>query len=375
MYDIGFMRIRTLLFLSALSAAGLPRAAEACVCSNQNLNDREEAAAQFKAATLVFEGEVLAGSREISPSGNESGLRMIPFRVLRSYKGNSGESVEIYDAMAGTDCSGEPKPGTKLFVYGLKGEDDKIYIRACSRTTTLDSAGPDIRFARGETATSEDLAPPGEKWRLYRDPTLETRGSSIKGVVSRSDGDDVSGVFVTVWVVDKSGKRHRAGVVAASQKVNADGSFEIRFLAPGQYNVTAADTRESPTARYVGEYGNVVLAERQVVSQVGVQLHAEPLGSVRVRVNAPQEIRDRIVVLLRDVQMDSFAISPYPYSRTDSLNDENTASFESVPFGRYRVYVMLTGEDLSKPSWTHDEVQVQLNGNRTQATVTLRKTQ
>ena len=375
MYDIAFMRIKTLLLLSALSVATMPRTAEACVCANQNLNDREEAAAQFKAATFVFEGEVLAGGHEISTSKDKPGLSVIPFRVLRSYKGNPGESVQIYDAMAGTDCSSEPSPRAKYFVYGFKGEDDKVYIQACSRTTTLEWAGADIRFARGEPATKEDLAPPGERSKLYRDPTLEKRGASIKGVVYRSNGDDASKSFVTVWDVDEDGRRNRAGSMAATQKVKEDGSFEIRFLAPGQYNVTAADMWESPTARYVGEYGNVVLAERQVVSHVGVQLHAEPLGSVRVRVIAPEELRDRIVVLLRDVEMDASDISPYPYSQTASLKDESTASFESVPRGRYNVYAMLTGEDVSRPSWTHDEVQVQLNGNRAEAMVTLRKSQ
>jgi len=73
--------------------------------------------------------------------------------------------------------------------------------------------------------------------------------------------------------------------------------------------------------------------------------------------------------------MDASDISPYPYSQTVSLKDESTTSFESVPNGRYNVYVMLTGEDLSRPSWTHDEVQVQLNGNRAEAIVTLRKSQ
>jgi hypothetical protein len=34
---------------------------------------------------------------------------------------------------------------------------------------------------------------------------------------------------------------------------------------------------------------------------------------------------------------------------------------------------MLTGDDLTKPSWTHDEVQVELNGNHAEAVVKLKK--
>ena len=64
--------------------------------------------------------------------------------------------------------------------------------------------------------------------------------------------------------------------------------------------MTAADPQVTPTTRYVGEYGNIALAERQVLSSVVVHLHAEPLGSVRVRVVAPLELHDKVIVELRD---------------------------------------------------------------------------
>jgi len=357
----------------ALSFAGMLETAKACVCSNQLLNDREDAAAQFNAAAVVFEGEVLAGGREISSWNGKPGLSMIPFHVIHAYKGLSDESIEIYDSSPGTDCGfGEPASGTKFFVYGFKGKDDKIYIGGCSRTRTLDSAGPDIRFARGEPATKEDLAPPGEKWRLYRDPTLAERGASLKGVVRRADGGDVSEAFVTVWDVDESGRRNAAGSMAAHQKVSADGSFEIRLLAPGQYNVTAEDSRESPTARYVGEYGNVALGERQVLSQVLVRLHAEPLGTVRVRVIAPLELHDRVVVLLRDTNIDDSTLAPYAYSQTVNVDDTNVASFDKVPYGLYDVKVMLTGVVSLDQLWVHDDVRVQLKASHADTMVKLR---
>jgi len=369
------MQIKTLSLVLAFCFVGNVKPALACVCSNPNLSDREGAAAQFQVAAAVFEGEVLPGGQEITAWNGKPSLSMIRFRVIRSYKGPRGEILEVYDAYARTDCGfGQPRPGTKFFVYGFQGEDGKLFISACSRTTSLDDAGPDIRFARDDPPTKEDLAPSDEKWRLYKDQILAERGASLVGKATRDDGADVSNAWITLWDVDENGVRHRAGTIVAQQKVTADGSFKIRFLAPGRYNVTAADLHASPTARFVGEYGTVALEEHQVLPHLTINLHAEPLGSVRVRVVAPQEIRDRVFVLLRDVKMDSFDISPYPYSQTADLDDENTASFEFVPYGRYKVYAMLTGEN-SGGSWTHDEVQFQLNGNHMEAVVKLRKAQ
>ena len=368
------MRIKTIPLIVALCFAGSLRTAQACVCSEPAVSDREEAAAEFQAAAVVFEGELLPGGHEISTWNGKPGLSMIPFRVIRSYKRASDEFLEVYDAHAGTDCGfGEPKPGTKFFVYGFRGEDGKIYIQACSRTASLDAAGADIRFGRNDPPTKEDLAPPGEKWRLYRDPTLTERGASLIGKVRREDGGDVSHVFLTLWDVDENGARNRAGSIAARQKVNGDGSFEIRFLASGQYDLTAEDLHENSTAEYVAEFGNVTLTERQVLSNLVVNLHPQPLGTVRVTVIAPPELHDRIVVWLTEAETESVGKFPDHCGHTGGVDAQSEASFDSVPYGHYNVYVMLTGDDLTKPSWTHDEVQVELNGNHAEAVVKLRK--
>lgn len=368
------MRIRVPLVCLVLLIAGTAEAARACVCADQVLNDRENVARQFAEATVVFEGEVLPGGREISaPSRDEPGLSMIVFRVLRAYKGNPEESIPLYDAMAGSDCSfGQPKPGEKFFVYGFKGKDIKIYLEACTRTQPLDSAGPDIRYARGEPATQEDLTPPGERWRLLIDPSLATRGATVHGTIRRADRADVSNVFVTIWDVDERGRRETS--MAATQKVNADGTYNVRFLPPGRYRLTALDYDFKPAVRFVGEFGNISLSKGQTLSSVDVLLNPEPLGKVSIRVvAAPPELHDRLLVWLRDAQMDALGGPPYPYAQTAELDEENVASFEFVPYGLYDVYVMLTGEDVSKPSWTHDKVQVQLNGSHSETVVQLRK--
>jgi hypothetical protein len=268
------MRTKTWPLIFILFFACSCRTASACACGNSSISDREDAAAEFGEAAVVFEGEVSANPKDIvAPTGSSLGLSVIQFRVLRAYKGNLGALTQLFDPWAGTDCGFDTlRPGQKLFVYGFEGKDHKIYIQACTRTVSLDSAGPDIRFALNEPPTKEDLAPPGEKWRLHRDPTLETRGAIVKGIVRRADGGDVSSVFITLW--DGGEKGRRIGVIGARQKVNQDGSFEIRFLPPGKYNVTAEDFPPNRFAagKCEGEYGDVVLAERQVRSHLNIWL-------------------------------------------------------------------------------------------------------
>src|ERR1700722_6292481 len=223
------MLIISFLWL-VLSVILSPKITEACTCSDQILSDREDAARQFSVAVVVFEGEVIPGGRSIEEASQEKmGVNMTLFRVIRSYKGELSESIQIFDPMAGTDCAfGQPAPGKKYLVYGYKGKDGKIYYQACSRTGPLEYEGADLRYARGEPATKEDLSPPGEKWRLRTGPSLATRGAALRGNVHRLDGGEVSDVFLTVWSVDEKGRREN--FMAATQKVNADGSYEVRFL-------------------------------------------------------------------------------------------------------------------------------------------------
>jgi len=356
-----------------LSVILTPKSTAGCTCSSQILNDREDAARQFSAAAVVFEGEVIPGGRNIEETSQEKmGVSMTLFRIIRSYKGELSESLQIFDPMAGTDCAfGQPAPGKKYLVYGYQGKDGRIYYQACSRTGLLEYEGADLRYVRGEPATKEDISPPGEKWRLRSDPSLATRGAALWGNVHRLDGGEVSDVFLTVWSVDEKGRREN--FMAATQKVNPDGSYEVRFLGPGHYMVTAEDMRVTPTARFVGVYGNMWLAEGQTIFNVDVMLHPDPLGTVTVQVNAPPDLHDRIFVWLRDVEMDAAGSAPFHYAQTAHLDEKNVASFDYVPYGRYDVNVMLNGEDSTEHSWTHDEVQVQLNGNKAETVIALHR--
>lgn len=360
------MLLRTLICTLAL-LGGTAKAVNACVCAGTNLNDRDEAAREFADAAVVFEGEVLPGGREVqAATRNQFGITMAPFRVIRSYKGLHSNWVEIYDSEAGTDCSSGQFPvGEKWFVYGFAGRDGKIYTEACTRTGGLDDAEPDLRYARGEPPTKEDLIPPGEKSRLQSDPSLAKRGATLRGSVRQLHGGYDSNAFITLWELDESGEPDAVG---ARQKVASNGSFEIRFMPPGRYALTAADGLE-----FVVDYGKLTLAERQTFSGLDIVLRPRPLGHVRIRVIAPQELHDKISVWLRDAQLDTGIGKPYCYSGTAPLSRNDVATFDQIPRGLYNVDVLLDGDNLNKPTWTHDDVQVQLTRQHAEATVVLRK--
>jgi hypothetical protein len=368
------MKTKALLVFFFLLFFGTVRTTEACSCADQTLSERAEAESQFAAATVVFEGEVVLGGHSITaPVRGQNGLSMVVFRVIRAYKGLHEELVQVYDGMAGSSCEfGQPEPGKKFFVYGYKRADDRIFVEACTRTSALESAAPDIRYARGESATKDDLVPAGERRRLEDDPTLGISGATIHGSVRRADGKDAVGAFVTVWHVGANGQREN--LIAAVQKVNDDGTFEVRYLSAGGYVITAQDSQKTSTSRFVGESMRMNLRESQTYSDVNVVLHAEPVGTVSIRVVAPPSLQDRVFVWLRDAHMDDAeGDSPYKFASTAQLDEKNVATFQCVPYALYDVYVMLTGEDLTKPSWTHDDLRVQVSGPRAEAVVELRE--
>lgn len=114
---------------------------------------------------------------------------------------------------------------------------------------------------------------------------------------------------------------------------------------------------------------------RSVASISPVRLKPQPLGSIVIHVVAPPSLHDRIFVWVHDVEMNKTEGERKIYldARTSDLDQESVARFMEMPYGLYDVEVHLTGEDTSKPSWTHDKVQIGLLADSADITITLRK--
>jgi hypothetical protein len=351
----------------------LPVGATACVCSPLGQNAWEAAALTFAGSTVVFEGEVITATDELTPPNAERSPLgpdvIIKFRVTRAYKGINGSSVEVIEQAAYSDCGfGLPVAGARYFIHGFKGKDGRLYVGSC---LSISLAGPDLRYARGDPPTEDDLVPFDEKFRLMGHPNLATQGSILRGKVVSLNPPESANTYVTVWEVDEKGRREN--LIAARQKVHPDGSFEIKFIPAGTYFVTAEDHRPTPKGRGIGEFGKISLAEKQSLTIPKFRLRPDPLGSITVHVTAPQELNDRIFVWVREAITDWLYGNPYFYAQTSQLDEKGVAHFTYVPYGTYNIYVQLTGDNSDKPSWTHEQARIMLKGDSADFTVTMKK--
>jgi hypothetical protein len=361
------MRRIQMLFL-LLCIAGAVREARACTCSTPVLSDRDGAASQFEAAKAVFEGEVVSVK-----DSKDVGESEFTFKIIQSFKGLKEPTLRVFSDFEHTSCASGIRAGDKLFVYAFEGKEGKLYITACGRTGSLEETGADLRFARGEPATPEDRNPAGEKWRLMDDPTLKERGATLSGEVRWPEQVALRQAYVTLWEVDELGRRLDSSV--AVQMTDSDGSFEIRYLHPGTYMVSAMDVNWAPTLRYLGILGTVSLLEGTHLNHEVVVLHSDPLGTVNVRVDPPQIPREKLFVVLRDVELDEETpgSSPYHHASTTKVDSDGVARFKQMPYGRYTVWVGMDGEDISKPSWMHDDIEVTLGSTNPEVSVQMHR--
>jgi hypothetical protein len=352
--------IKALVLTLCLAATTNP--ARACSCSGTALSDRDAAAEEFDAARAVFTGEVISVKTMIDADETGLGLTKFSFRVIQSFKGDSGSIVRVFSSMERTDCATGMKVADRLFVYAFEGKDGRLYVGHCDRTSSLEFAGADLRFALGEPATAEDRVPADERLRLLLEPDLKAKGATLSGQVRWPEKATRGDTFITIWEVDEQGRRLDSRL--AVQKVDPDGRFEIRYVKPGNCFVSVADSRLGVPPKYVGILGLVSLPERATLVGQDVTLHAEPLGTVTIRVIAASIPRERVFVDLRDVELDleNPGSSPFQFGTEKSADSDGVATFKQIPYGHYNVSVGLYNENLEKPSWTHDDATVTLDG-------------
>jgi hypothetical protein len=381
-------KLRTVILAVLVSAAAW-QSADACGCAPTTRSDREEAALESAQSSMIFEGEVLSVGRLSSAnlsmpipetaSGSFSNLgdSQITFRVLRKYKGPTQETVTIYSSDASKWCLVKTTVGERWFVYGFEGKDGKLYMGACSRSNWLEAAAADVRYSRGEAATDQDLMLPDERTRVESDPMLLDHGATLSGAVGRSDRQSVSDeTELTLWELDKAGQR--TGNRTATQQVNRDGTFTVRYVPAGSYLLTVEDRNWALNSRFIRNYGRVNLKENSTLTDLVITLEPDPLGPITVRVEPQEALLRNMWVMMTDSEFGPSNTRLFMVRETADLSPNGVAHFDRMPYANYDVYVSVYGVPYSFnkspiPGWCQDETRVKLEGPPAVVTVHLHK--
>lgn len=91
------VRVTIVSLVMPFCFAGSLQTVKACVCDGPGVSDRDDAVAEFRDAAVVFEREVSASPKEVvAATSSHLGVRVIQFRVLRAYKGNLVDSIQLF---------------------------------------------------------------------------------------------------------------------------------------------------------------------------------------------------------------------------------------------------------------------------------------
>ncbi len=348
------MRIFKSLIAAVLLLGLFCQPAQACSCGVTQLNARDDAARIFKEATVVFEGEVLSiepakpgdlsnflpAERE-NISNREPVAAEITFRVLRQYKGDPKLEIRMYTGArdSAEPCQARYHAGDRWFIYGFVKKDGKLYFTDCNRSTTLDNAGAEVRYARGEPATEEDLMPREEKERLDLDPDLKEKGATVSGSIRRFDRLPMGKALVSVWRLDGDDPQDRAR--EADQDANSDGTFVIRYLMPGTYFLSATVTDWEKSTNFIGRIDTFTVRESQKLGGLEIVLNPQPLSEVRIHVESSEVFRDQVEASLWDVDNDSGAANPklYPDNQSAEPDSAGLAVLKGLQYGTYHLAV------------------------------------
>ena len=198
------MRFIRTAVLCGLAVAAAARPASACSCAMRPV------CAAFWEADRVF-----IGRAEVTSLGPRA--QRTRFRVEESFRGPSGDVVEIVARGIGGSCAYAFVDRTRYLVYARRAPDGTWSSFFCDPTGPLDQVGEGLAFAR----------------RVARDVRL---GGSLHGsvlIADRTRGDvqsTLSGVTVAI----------RGESAAFSTTTGSTGQYQFKNVAPGRYTLTAS---------------------------------------------------------------------------------------------------------------------------------------
>ncbi len=176
----------------------------------------------FWNSAAVFTGTVTEVGPMIPVTGTQGRLftydgAFVRFKIDEAFRGVKGDTVDIFQH--GTSCDYGFKSGEQYFVYGsIDAKDGKIYVSSCSGTKTLDRAGDDLAYARGQ---------------MRNEPTPSIIGLVTRETRARADQYRKNNALEGIRVVASS-----AGATAEAY-TDGNGIFRFFGLTAGNYDVRA----------------------------------------------------------------------------------------------------------------------------------------
>lgn len=335
----------------------------ACFCGGRNSKSTmREMVASYSAAPIqvIFEGsverqELKAGSpgapaAALSMTGFGS-HRAVTFNVRRAYRGNASGNITVLTGLGGGDCGFDFETGKQYLVYASRVNTEILFTSICSGTSSLEEAGPALRFLRGEPPTPDDLLDPQSYFEKFG---AQQYGTAC-GQVTRPDGTPLGGASVDMTQVRDEPFPPKSASDPNMSKI--DGSFCIPGISPGKYVLTAETTDFDHDFRWMGYYPGVTKHAEATVLEVkaGARLRnldfsvrKESLYTVSFRIHSS----DGSPVPLDNlrVRIDSPDRDELSYHE-DQHDEDGEYTVGYVPPGHYivRTYIQMNGPEQKVP--------------------------
>jgi hypothetical protein len=233
-----------------------------CFCGRDYKSTMRETVAAYGAGAtqVIFEGsvekqELKSGSPGPPPAALSMSTfgshRDVTFNVLRAYRGNASGSITVLTGLGGGDCGFDFETGKQYLVYASRVNTEILFTSICSGTSSLDEAGPALRFLRGEPPTPDDLLDP----QSYYEKSRSQQYGSACGRVTRPDGSALGKASVDMTQVRD--EPFPPKLASDPDMSKPDGSFCIPGISPGKYVLTAETTDFDHGFRWMGYYPGV----------------------------------------------------------------------------------------------------------------------
>jgi len=249
-----------------LILATLPATAFACECRGVPVCER------IQSYPIVFWGETVSGGRTADQNPWSGAAEPAKLKVLDNFRGIAAEQeyVEVFEDAFQALCSRAPyRLGKRTLVFARQDENGRLRDHTCSGSFFADEGSRELDVVRRYFA--------GE-------PTTVVGTVRQNDEPNRARMQPLEGARVTVFV---------GPAAVQSVLTSADGSFEIRGLAPGSYRVSASKSgykrRNSSVTSFQLERSGCAIADLSLWTSNSVS--GRVLGSDQQPVQAKYEFR------------------------------------------------------------------------------------